>query len=233
MKYSHAKPRDIRQPIVYGIVVASLLGADDLAAAPPSSTAPAMIETSPVARERLPEGVVVHGDKLARALTFHDKRGAHFLVLSSSEDHGASRGGQIFVDDWVIDARGKPHSRLPVRDMVDECEMGGLSVRFHDDATAVTDLDHDGLAEVTFAYEVACRSDVSPATYKLLVLEDGTKYILRGTTRVDPSGDGSVAGGSFTPDPAAARWPAAFLEHAKRRWAATNDDLESPPHKRP
>jgi hypothetical protein len=33
---------------------------------------------------------------------------------------------------------------------------------------------------VTFAYTLACRSDVSPVTFKLLMLENGRKYIVRG-----------------------------------------------------
>ena len=194
--------------------------------------APVSLETSPVARDHLPDGVLVRGAKLERALTFHDKAGTHYLVMSSSGAAGTGRGAWLFVDDWVIDATGKPRSRLPVRDLVDDCEMGGVTARFHDNATMVTDLDHDGLAEVTFAYEVACRSDVSPATYKLLMLENGDKYILRGTTRIDPSNDGSVMGGSFTPDPAPARWPPSFLAHAKQRWSETADDLENPPRPR-
>jgi hypothetical protein len=116
---------------------------------------------------------------------------------------------------------------LPVRDLVTDCEMGAVTAAFHDAAFAVTDLDHDGLAEITFGYELACRSDVSPATYKLLVIENGAKYILRGQTRI-PAGDGP-AGGAFTADPAEAKWPAAFLAHAKDRWAKTSGDLEMPP----
>jgi len=205
--------------------------------ATPASGAPvaapaAVIEVAPVARERLPDGVVVRGATLERALTFRDKRGTHYLVMSATDSTSgdgveARRARALYVDDWVIAGTARPRSVLPVRDMVSECVMGAVDARFHDAATAVTDVDHDGIAEVTIGYELACRSDVSPAAYKLLMIEDGAKYILRGKTRVMP--DEEVVGGAFEPDPAPARWPAGFLEHARQRWSQTADDLESPP----
>lgn len=208
---------------IFGVLVMSALVGE--VRATPGTT----IDTAPASRAQLPEGVTVRGSKLERALTFHDKAGTHYVVFSSTAK--GNQSAYLYVDDWLIAGKAKPVSKLPVRDMVDPCEMGGIDVRFHDAATAVTDLDHDGLAELTFSYELACRSDVSPATYKLLVIEDGAKLILRGTTRVDDDGKGAVLGGEFTPDPAPAKWPTAFLEHAKQRWNATADDAQIPPHR--
>jgi len=44
----------------------------------------------------------------------------------------------------------------------------------------VTDLDNDSLKEVLVMYKLCCRSDVSPATMKLIMREGKTKYALRG-----------------------------------------------------
>jgi hypothetical protein len=63
---------------------------------------------------------------------------------------------------------------------------------------------------------VACLSDVSPATLKLLVLEDGDKYILRGGTL--PAQVEGVPVRDAEPEPARDRWPAPLWQHATDRY---------------
>lgn len=182
------------------------------------------IKSTPVKATDLPAGVTVRG-MFQSGVTFKDKNGTNYVLFGGSSDT-KKNSAMLFVEDWVVPAKGgKPRNLLPVRDLVAPCEMGGVTAKFHDAASAITDLDGDGIAEVTFAYELACRSDVSPATYKLLVLENGKKYILRGQTTVD-AGDG-LMGGKFTAEPAEAKWPAAFLKHAKEVWTNTAADLGS------
>lgn len=181
------------------------------------------IKSTPVKAADLPAGVTVRGT-FQSGVTFTDKNGTNYVLFGSSSDT-KKNSAMLFVEDWVVAPKKKPKNLLPVRDLVAPCEMGGVTAKFHDTAFAITDLDKDGIAEVTFAYELACRSDVSPATYKLLVLENGKKFILRGQTTVD-AGDG-LMGGTFTPEPAEAKWPGAFLSHAKQVWASTMADLGS------
>ena len=99
-----------------------------------------------------------------------------------------------------------------------------MTAAFHPDALEVTDLDHDGIGELWFGYEVGCRSDVSPNTYKLLALEGGNKYILRGETLID-DGSGQKYGGTYEVDPSFTRGPPAFLAHARALWDRTAADL--------
>jgi hypothetical protein len=106
-----------------------------------------------------------------------------------------------------------------IRDRVDECEFD-LFASFRDDALGVTDLDGDGVGEVTFAYELACMSDVSPKTLKLLLLEGGDKYIIRGETRVEVDFLDEVYGGDRTIDRSLTAGPKVFLDHATRTWDA-------------
>jgi hypothetical protein len=179
------------------------------------------IKTAPVKAADLPSGVTVRGE-LQSGLKFTDKNGTNYLLFGRAFDK-KQNSWTLYVEDWVVPAKGAPKNLLPVRDFTEAGCPLAPSARFHDAARAVTDLDGDGIAEVTFAYELACRSDVSPSTYKLLLLEGGTKYILRGETTVDP-GDG-VIGGKFTADPEEAKWPAPFLAAAKRLWDATKKDL--------
>jgi hypothetical protein len=55
-----------------------------------------------------------------------------------------------------------------------------ITCEFIKDATSITDLDQDGVAEITVQYKLACRSDVSPALMKLIMHEGEAKYALRG-----------------------------------------------------
>lgn len=55
-----------------------------------------------------------------------------------------------------------------------------VTCNFIPGSTAVTDLDKDGIAETKVQYSVACRGDVSPATMKMIMYENGVKYTLRG-----------------------------------------------------
>ncbi|MDF2695695.1 MAG: hypothetical protein K0S65_4078 [Labilithrix sp.] len=104
-----------------------------------------------------------------------------------------------------------------MKDKVENCDAD-LSVAFRDAALEVTDLDSDGLGEITFAYSLNCATDMSPADLKLLTLENGEKYILRGKTRVAAMGTDPATGGEFTIDPSFKSGPPAFLEHAKASW---------------
>lgn len=177
----------------------------------------------------LPAGVKPSGS-LDAAWAFGDKRGINYVLFSSKALRGGpgpegdpTAGAMLYVDHWIVPAGGKAKLVRTVRDKVEDCAFS-MTAKFHDDAFGVTDLDGDGTGEITFAYETGCRSDVSSDTLKLLVLENGAKYILRGETRIE-----GATGGSFTADPAEARWPAKFLAHAKDVWDATADDASIPP----
>ena len=90
--------------------------------------------------------------------------------------------------------------------------------RFEPRATKLTDLDDDGYGEVTFAYRYTCTSDISPYNYKLFVLENGEKSILRGHDIVslgrETLGDGKFKPAGFAGKPE-------FLAHAKKVWKQT------------
>lgn len=201
-----------------------------IACTAPAAASP--LDPKPVAASELPRGVTARGT-ITAAFTFTDKNGANYIVFSSTESKKQTQSGpsfttSLYVEDWVVPTKGAPRNLLPVRDFVADCVMGDASAKFHDDAFTVTDLNRDGIAEITFGYELAnCRSDVRPATYKLLLLDNGTKYILRGETHIKEGG--GPTGGGFTPDPVEARWPAAFLAHAKQVWSKTSADLQMPP----
>jgi len=78
-------------------------------------------------------------------------------------------------------------------------------------------MDNNNLGEITFAYKLACISDASPLTLKLLILENGNKYIIRGTTKVDLGPEYRIES-TKSIDPSFDKAPKSFLLHAKKTW---------------
>lgn len=55
---------------------------------------------------------------------------------------------------------------------------------FIPNATTITDLDDDGIAEVSMPYVLICRGGVDPGTMKIIMYEGNEKYALRGETLI-------------------------------------------------
>jgi hypothetical protein len=156
-------------------------------------------------------GDVAFDGELVEALGWTDASGDNVAVL-------AIAGKDVHRNLRVVHVAGPKGSRKTVREVKESfrCEDGDLTAEFVPAATSVTDLDGDKLGELTFAYKLACRTDMSPADLKLLVLENGDKHILRGQTRINEGSDSY--GGGFKPEPAKGKWPAGFFAHAESTW---------------
>lgn len=167
----------------------------------------------------LPKGLKAKGAKVEQvwSWTEDDLTTKGYAVFSSTEkrkaDHLVER--RIYVQLY----RGKPGKLKQVRlvqDHVLACDYD-VTADFVAESVTITDEDTDGKPELTFAYDLACRSDVSPAQRKLLVLEGTAKHALRGESRVDV-GNGETMGGAFKADGFAKE--TAVKAHAVARWAA-------------
>jgi len=196
-----------------------------LAAAPAASANTGeVIPFRVVTKERIPKEVRVAGT-LTKVIVWTDKNGENLAVFSqrtakSKEgkplvgDDGPFESGYLAVQHVLLGAPPKVLREL--KDKEEGCDAD-LSVEFRDAALAVTDLDHDGIGELTFAYSLNCASDLSPARLKLAMLENGDKFMLRGSTRVAGGGE-PASGGTFVVDSSFKEAPAGFLEHAKASW---------------
>ena len=195
------------------VAVAALL------AAPLALAAPVAVKELPFAPNAA-AGFKAPG-KLVGGLRWTDRNGENVLAFWRGESQ--RRVGDETQLSAILYARHYAAGKLlrEVKDLVERCEFD-LTLAIVDGSPRVTDLDKDGIGEATFAYKLGCRSDVSPLTLKLLVLEGGAKHILRGETRVDVGG-GESMGGTYKVDASFARAPA-FLAHAKKVWQAVVDE---------
>ena len=167
----------------------------------------------------LPNGVPPHGTIVAGA-QWSDETGDYRVLI---EESGKIPGGpdcrpdcfdaEIRAYAFASDGKGlTPIWRAVdfVRDCADDIFVGLL-----EGTLAVTDVDRDGHAEVSFLYKLSCRTDVSPSRLKLLLYVDSYKYAIRGTTRLP---DGS--GGEMNVDASFSRLDPLLREFAIGRWKA-------------
>lgn len=209
------------------------------------ASAAAVSTVNPVDIKNLPAGIKPPG-KLLQAWHWVESDGEHWLVRSHSkrdythEEMDVSES-LLHVAQFRVQA-GKVERLWLLQDGVKDCPFDSVA-RFYPNGVSITDLDQDGVHEVTMAYHTTCTSDVSPQDMKVIMREREGKWGLRGSTWVP---DEVMQGKAPPPVPQAAacppgtdlnntdpqHWhtgcyqsekdfasaPPAFLQHAKSRW---------------
>jgi hypothetical protein len=173
--------------------------------------------------------------KVRIALTWNDKNGKNLLFLTETGafqgDSEDSKSAELFLyhykfeDDQFLLLRR-------IYDFINDCTFD-IYVGFLDSSLTITDLDKDEIAEITILYKLTCRSDVNPSNMKLIMLEDGQKYALRGimineyVKHLPPDertkGIQDYGWGTYTIDKAFDNAPNIFLDFSKKRWEVLKD----------
>ncbi|WP_224369004.1 M949_RS01915 family surface polysaccharide biosynthesis protein [Hyalangium versicolor] len=214
----------MRRLMAEGLGAMVLLGTVASGAEPASKAAPEVLPFDAAqAPKELVQGKVVGGAR------WKDSNGETLLVLSEKpfqrafkqgdmvdEDEGPVKGVELTALLGVREGK-KVRVLRKVWEASPGCSFDNTTHFLAPKDLEVTDLDKDGVGEVTFAYQVQCTSDVSPASLKLLILEGGDKYIVRGTTKVQVA-ENETMGGERQVDASLEKGPPAFLKHALGRW---------------
>ena len=151
-----------------------------------NTTATISIQPVKLTTATLPPGIRFKG-KLYEAWQWTDKLGENLLVTSVVEpyndkekDEDGESGQSAELHAFHFIKKDTSYKLLwKIIDAVKICPFD-ITCGFIKDATTVTDLNNNGIAETTVQYSLACRSDVSPAYMKLIMHEDTVKYSLRG-----------------------------------------------------
>lgn len=138
---------------------------------------------------------------------WEDANGENIALFTQTER-------ELFVYHYAVKENQAKLLRK-VYDFEEVCEYD-LFLEFIPESIGITDLDKDNLGELTFAYKKACISDVSPLDQKLLILENGDKYIIRGTTTVRMGPE--IYEGEKNIDASFEKAPEEFLPHALEVW---------------
>ena len=174
--------------VLLGILLG--FGSHRAAAAPVSSN---IISVSQAKNTSVP----VSG-KLVKAFAVSDKAGKHLLLLTTrtGPSRNASRGKDERTDlnaSLYIQRTGKWVREWAIQDAVD-CPGLDHAAGFFVDQVTVTDLDSNGTAEITVPYKLFCGGGIDPATLKIILRQGDHKFAVRGTTRIEVSGDAPFGG---------------------------------------
>jgi len=178
-----------------------------------------IIDISLTKLDEVPSDCKTEG-KTVDAYSWKDENGTNYFIRTMSEadmDYPQSDGDEVYSQylyayHFVENLKGEFSTLREITDFVKECEFD-IIMSHELDALELTDLDEDNYGEITFIYRTACTSDVSPSTQKLIMLENGEKYAIRGTTQVMGEGGDFEMGEEFKTA------PEKFTPWAENIWA--------------
>ena len=156
--------------------------------------------------------------QLKRAKKWSDASGENWLVLyetgpfiEKGQTNASAKLSAVlyqksdsgFIQKWML------------QDYIHDCQLD-LTCAFYDDHLSITDLDSNGIAEITMVYALSCKGDVSPNEKKLIMYEGKNKYAIRGEELMILQKD--TIGGTMQADSSFSKAPAVFLSFAKEHW---------------
>ena len=133
----------------------------------------------------IPASITIKG-KAMEAWKWNDKLGENILITSADAPHDEKDKDGEVAQSAAIRAyhyakkEGDFEQIWFINDDVTSCPVD-VTCEFIPGSATVTDLDKNGIAEIKVQYALACRGDVSPATMKLILYENGVKYALKGS----------------------------------------------------
>jgi hypothetical protein len=173
------------------------------------------LKSMPFEAKALPEAVMVEG-KVLEGFHWEDTLGENFFVFSSvqsaSKDN-LKKTTYLYGNHYLKQGEGFLNVRKIV-DKQEKCELENKA-RFFDDSL-LTDLDLDGVGEVSFSYLLGCITTAGVVPYKWFIVENGNKYALRGTLTVNE--DGSLQSGEKKEDALFQEAPGIFLRLGEAVW---------------
>lgn len=167
--------------------------------------------------------------ELVGAYRVIDRGGEHLLVLNSS--HGPSPSNKKSGRTEYIKLNAQYYSRnagvwsteWTVNDFVD-CPGLDVAASFFTESLSFTDLNKDGLTEITIPYKMFCGGGVDPSTVKV-ILRDGTKkFAIRGESLIKLPGQEPFGGEHAYDKSLQLPTNSAYKKHMETIWLAVSVD---------
>jgi hypothetical protein len=175
----------------------------------------------------LREQIAVNGD-LVTARMVEDHTGTHILLLTSIGS--ASRERPSHRRTERVDLRASYYRKVNnlanigtwtedwnIKDAVD-CPGLDSSASFFASHVTVTDLNKDGVAEITVPYKMFCGGGIDSATIKIIMRQGSEKYALRGDSLVRILGQRGFGGSYQTDTTLSLLRNTAYREHLLKVW---------------
>ncbi|MFB9242983.1 hypothetical protein IV454_20075 [Massilia antarctica] len=158
------------------------------AAAPQAADAAGALQTIPVAPGFLASERIPLRGTLVKAARLVDGAGEHLLVVTlrsgpstaPTATPGAVERFELFAVLYTHKDKAWPQTWI-IQDHVD-CPGLDSSAAFFPEHITITDLDKNGMAEVTVPYKMSCGGGVDANELKVILRQGERKLALRGTT---------------------------------------------------
>lgn len=180
-------------------------------------------------------GLFDFSGNLQKAISWHDELGENILLFTEQKIVTVEPDGpvdsyysklELFVYHY-FEGDGLLRLQRQVYDYMSGCGVKPES-GFDFDSLSVTDIDQNGIGEISFVYKLLCnRENWGGSQVKLIMLENGQKFALRSEGRMQENGsihnDSNVpAPGkiwSYTIDTMYEQAPPDFLKYSQLCWA--------------
>lgn len=179
-----------------------------------------------IEKHKIPDGCNYEG-KVIDVNSWEDEKGLNYFIRSigpviedePADEYADPTASQSLYAYHYCEINGKFELIKETTDFEKECGFD-LIISHIPTAITLTDIDGDNIGEVSFIYRKTCTSDVSSSEQKLIMLEYGEKYALRGYTEVMGDGGDYTVGEEFD------HAPEGFLEHAKNLWEQNRSEYD-------
>ncbi|MGF6594247.1 M949_RS01915 family surface polysaccharide biosynthesis protein [Pseudomonas sp. 2835] len=165
-----------------------------------------------------------------QSVHYHDREGEGLLVLSRNDDQVSDEETDQDVDRVVLTTtlyeRQGDDSFKPRWKIENETTCAGLDldVGFYTDVSGVSDLNKDGLAELTVASHAFCGGGVDPHELHVELREGQASYAINGQSLIAIEGE-EPYGGEREDSPSLKGAPQVLREHLNEVW---NNVLKRP-----
>lgn len=136
-----------------------------------------------------------------KSVHFRDREGEGLLVLSRTDGQATDAENQQEVDKVVLKAtlygRTAERDAFKARWQVEQettCPGLDLDVDFYTDVSDVSDLNKDGVAELTVASHAFCGGGIDPHDIAIEMREGQANYTITGESLITPAGEDPIGG---------------------------------------
>jgi hypothetical protein len=166
---------------------------------------------------------------IKNAVRWKDKSGDNIVVITETgsyrskkflHEYDQSGDAELFGYHFLIE-NNQAIQTWKVYDYIDDCPVD-IVASFVKNSFKITDLDHNGIAEIWLMYKTVCHGDVSPCEMKIIMYEGKQKFAMRGESKVqigiDDNGEKTFEGGNYKLDEAFEKGPKVFKDFALSLW---------------
>lgn len=161
-----------------------------------------------------------------QAVHFRDREGEGLFILSRMDDQVRDDESGEDLDRVILTAtlygRNNVNDAFKARWKIEnetDCPGLDLDVGFYIDVSGASDLNKDGVAELTVASHAFCGGGVDPHELRVELREGQASYAIVGQSLISPPGE-SPYGGDREDSPSLKSAPAAVREHLDTVWSS-------------